>query len=293
MTLLDRIAECTAHDLDRFVPFHVSGADVGWVRRELLETLSALRDEQGEAPFASTDERAALSTRYATYDDRTAVMAWVVDQLQESGAIPRMGHELYPVVARFGDTPHLALQRAAMPAFGARAFGVHMHGYVRRPDGLHMWIARRSRTKITFPGMLDNMVAGGQPLGLSLADNLVKECAEEADIPEHLARAAVPTGAVSYRLEIDRGLRNDTLFLFDLELPGDFVPRNTDGEVEAFELWPIRDVLERIQQAPDFKFNCNLTLMDFLLRHGVLDATHPEYDAVRAALPTRSLAGEA
>ena len=35
--------------------------------------------------------------------------------------------------------------------------------------------------------MLDNTVAGGQPIGLSLRDNLAKEAAEEAAIPRAFA----------------------------------------------------------------------------------------------------------
>eukprot|EP00984_Skeletonema_dohrnii_P003890 scaffold1339_cov129-Skeletonema_dohrnii-CCMP3373.AAC.1 len=30
-----------------------------------------------------------------------------------------------------------------------------------------MWMARRSKTKSKFPSMLDHIVAGGQPAGLS------------------------------------------------------------------------------------------------------------------------------
>lgn len=288
MSLMDRIAECTAHDLNRFIPFHVAGADLGWVRRDWLEALGSIRDETGALIFDKTERRVALSDRYTTFSERSAAMDQVVHALQDIGLVPRMGHELYPVVTRFGAPPYLALERAAMPAFGAPAFGVHMHGFVRKPEGMHMWIARRSSRKVTFPGMLDNLVAGGQPIGISLQENLIKECAEEADIPAELARCARYTGSISYRLEIDQGLRNDTLFLYDLEVSDDFIPQNTDGEVESFELWPIEKVLRRIAQAPEFKFNCNLTLLDFLLRHGVLDATHPEYDAVRTALPVSS-----
>jgi len=291
MALLDRIAECTAHDLSGCVPFQVDGATVGWVREDIAERVTARRDGAPpptlELRDTPTDDgvQAALTFRggLADFDSRSDAMSRVVADLQEQQLVPRFGHELYPVVIRYGATPHFQLERAAMPTFGCRSFGVHMHGYVRRADGLHMWIARRSRTKGTFPGMLDNIVAGGQPIGLSRRQNLVKECAEEADIPEALAMQAVRTGAISYRMAVDRGLRNDTLFLYDLELPDDFRPRNTDGEVESFELWPIARVMERIASAPDFKFNCNLTILDFLLRHGCLD-DHPEGDAVRAAL---------
>ena len=40
-----------------------------------------------------------------------------------------------------------------------------MTGYVTRRDGLHVWVPRRSYEKPTFPGELDNTVAGGQPAG--------------------------------------------------------------------------------------------------------------------------------
>lgn len=42
---------------------------------------------------------------------------------------------------------------------GILQYGVHMNGYVRtEAGGFKLWIARRSETKATYPGMLDNMV---------------------------------------------------------------------------------------------------------------------------------------
>ena len=61
-----------------------------------------------------------------------------------------------------------------------------------------MWIARRSPTKSKFPGLFDHIVDGGQPAGLSLMDNAVKECEEEAGIPTDVTWAGVhPAGAIS------------------------------------------------------------------------------------------------
>lgn len=40
--------------------------------------------------------------------------------------------------------------------------------------------------------------------------------------------------------ESERGLFPNTEFVFDLELPADFVPNNQDGEVETFELLPVK-----------------------------------------------------
>jgi hypothetical protein len=164
-----------------------------------------------------------------------------------------------------------------VPYFGVRAFGIHVNGYVRRGAELSMWIATRARDKPTYPGMLDNMVAGGQPIGLSLWDNLLKEAAEEASIPAELARRARPVGAVTYCHETAAGIKPDCMFCYDLELPPEFEPRPGDGEVEAFELWPLERVAEVVRESNRFKFNCNLVIVDFLVRHGRIPQGDPDH----------------
>jgi len=43
--------------------------------------------------------------------------------------------------------------------FGFLAYGIDINGYVQHPEkGLCMWFQRRSRTKPTWPGMIDNFV---------------------------------------------------------------------------------------------------------------------------------------
>jgi len=42
--------------------------------------------------------------------------------------------------------------------FGFNQYGTHINGYTFRDGELIMWIGRRSKTKPTFPNMLDNMV---------------------------------------------------------------------------------------------------------------------------------------
>jgi isopentenyldiphosphate isomerase len=140
-----------------------------------------------------------------------------------------------------------------------------------------MWLGRRARDRLLFPGALDNMVAGGLPQHIGLRDNLVKECAEEAGVPETLAAAAVPVGVVSYNRVADRGFRRDLLYCYDLELPSDFTPRNTDGEVESFTLLPIDEVARLVSETDEFKLNCNLVVIDFLIRHGWLDPASSSY----------------
>ena len=62
---------------------------------------------------------------------------------------------------------------------------------------------------------------------------------------------------------------------FDLELPEDFTPIAHDGEVHSFELWPLARVYETVRDTTDFKYNCNLVLIDFFVRHGMLRLTIP------------------
>ena len=135
---------------------------------------------------------------------------------------------------------------------------------------LKLWVAKRSRSKQTAPGKLDHLVAGGQPHGIGLMDNVVKECGEEAGMAPALARTARPAGFVSYVTERVEGLRNDICFVYDIALPADFKPVNEDGEIEEFHLWPIGEVLERLSATDDFKFNVALVNIDFLVRRGYL-----------------------
>lgn len=117
-----------------------------------------------------------------------------------------------------------------------QAYGVHVNCYVEKPDGSidlvrrpraspapvvlpltssrrahpdciglyltspHLpaqWVARRSKTKSMWPGMLDHMVAGGLPHGISPLENVFKECQEEARRRRPLTRysAALPARA--------------------------------------------------------------------------------------------------
>lgn len=145
-----------------------------------------------------------------------------------------------------------------------------MNGYVEKDGQKYLWLGKRSEVKPTYPGMLDHLVAGGLPHGISCEKNIVKECEEEAGIPYSISRKAIPVGAVSY-MDIDgQRFKRDVLFCYDLKLPEDFVPKNEDGEVESFRLVPVTDVAKIIMSTDLFKANCNLVITDFLFRHGYI-----------------------
>ena len=61
-------------------------------------------------------------------------------------------------------------------------------------------MAKRASNKSKYPGMMDHIAAGGQPAAIvSLYDNAIKECYEEAGIPSEITKNYLqPVSAVSY-----------------------------------------------------------------------------------------------
>jgi hypothetical protein len=271
VSLRDRFDVIKPPDLATYRRFVIDGRSVGFVRDDLARRLR----DHGEV-FVVEDRRIGLSPSLRGYDERTAAVGEVLGALRPEGWFPAWRDEPYPVGPAFGSWL-LEMERAAVPKFGVRAYGIHVNGFVGRGADMRLWVGRRSRNKPTYPGQLDHLVAGGQPAGLTLEENLLKESAEEASLPPELARRARPAGIVSYLSETEEGLRNDVLFTYDLGLPPDFVPVNVDGEIEAFYLWPTEEVMAVLTTTDRFKFNVAFVIIDFLIRHGFVPPEDPSY----------------
>lgn len=271
MSLLDRLAIIRPPDLSAHRRFAIDGQAVGWVPDDLARRLRDHREV-----FSVTADHIALAEHYRDYGARTRAVESVLRRLREEGWFRAWRNEPYPVGPAFGNWL-LEIERGAVPSFGVRAYGIHVNGYVGSGDDMRLWVGRRSRSKPTYPGQLDHIVAGGQPARLSLAENLVKECAEEASVPDSLARRAQPAGVITYLLANEEGLRNDVLFNYDLALPADFVPVNADGEIEEFFLWPIGRVMRELSETDNFKFNVAFAVIDFLIRHGFVGPDDADY----------------
>lgn len=279
MSFLDHIALCNKHDLSNYVSLVVDGDAVGHIRKDNLAHLDRFPDV-----FVRSDQSVSLAPNIESYEDRTAAVDMVVRALFEDGVLTGWRGEPYPVGGQWGGPHAFEVERAAAPFFGARAYGVHINGYVRKENGIHMWIARRADDRPVCPGQFDNMIAGGQPVTLSLKENVIKEAGEEAGVPPDLAATALPTGAITYCAESDIGLKPDIMFCWDLELPADFMPLNADGEIAEFRLLPAAEVMEIVDTTFDFKFNCNLVIVDFCIRHGILPPEHPDYETILKGL---------
>lgn len=281
MSYLDRVRTLQAWEPSAYRPFIAGGKQVGLIHRDFILHLADFG-----AVLQVSEAEITLDPGLGDPASRTAAMAEVLAELRSRGLIPGWRDEPYAACERWGTAPLFQMERAAVPLFGIEGYGVHVNGFVRDGDQMKMWIGKRSLTKPTAPGKLDQIVAGGLPAGIGVMDNLVKECGEEADIPEALARQAKPIGAISYCTARSEGLRRDVLFNYDLELPADFQPRNTDGEIAEFYLWSMDRVMDTVRNSEDFKFNCGVVVIDFLIRRGFIGPDHSDYVEIQRGLHT-------
>jgi 8-oxo-dGTP pyrophosphatase MutT (NUDIX family) len=262
---------CNRHDAERFVRLMIGGKRYGSVTHDIAALL--LREQD---LFKTEGEGIALNPRFDSFATRSDALLKATKTIAAHYGKPLRG-ELYGVMQNWGDDPVAQIDRAAVPWFGIRAWGVHVNGFVRKQNGIHLWIGQRAADRPADPGKLDNLIGGGQPIGLSLEENLCKEAKEEAGIEAGLALTARLAPEINYRMERQDGLRTDTLFIYDLELADGFEPRNTDGEVAAFHLLPLPEVAAIIRDTDKFKFNCTLVIIDFMLRRGFLAEADAEY----------------
>ncbi|CAG0896093.1 unnamed protein product [Darwinula stevensoni] len=258
------------------LPFVAEGHHVGFVRWDVLKTLKDFPNV-----FTFHSHCVELNQNLKTYEERSWRMAETLEVMRQKYNFPALRgwrNEVcmgllapinFPIVAVVKNHKLLCLVFSGL--FGIRQYGVDINGYVNDPDlGFCMWLQQRSFTKPTWPGRWDSMAAGGLTSGQGILESVCKEAAEEASIPSHILNASLrPSGSVSFFYEDERGLFPQTEFVYDLELPLDFMPVNADGEVECFQLFPLHEILEKIHSS-DFKTTSCPVVVDFLVRHGVI-----------------------
>lgn len=101
---------------------------------------------------------------------------------------------------------------------------------------------------------------------------MIKECQEEAGLSPTISSQCHATGFVSYAMDdVNRGLILETDYTFDLQLPLDFHPEPVDGEVAAFQLLHMDEVLDLVKRQK-FTPEAALVIVDFAVRHGIVHA---------------------
>ena len=188
----------------------------------------------------------------------------------------------------------LSMERSCTPLFGVITYGVHMTGFVRSDEGLKIWAPRRALTKQTYPGMMDNTVAGGLSTGEDPFRCLVRECEEEASLPEDIVQSAKAVGTLTYfhvrdsRAGGETGLcQPECQYIYDLELPPEVRPKPNDNEAIDFQLLTVEEVKTALADGK-FKPNCAMLLLEFFVRHGIITPENePDYIEIMARLHRR------
>lgn len=291
MSYLDRIRSCNNFTTKGYIPFIVSNELIGWAKENFVEQLVPYT-----SVFTLSSNQFGFVDDLVSAESRTNAIAPVIKSLHEKGIIDSWVDETYAITNTFNEEPYFHMERAAVAYFGVRSYGVHINGLVKKPDGIYIWIARRTKDKPFWPGKLDQVVAGGQPAGISLMNNVIKESAEEANIPEHIAKTAELVSEIHYlgkntlkkspKASVNDmlGISSDTLFNYDLWLPTDFIPVNTDGEVDEFMLMSLEEMAKLTNNTEEFKNNCNLVNIDLLLRKGLINENHPNFSEIKREL---------
>jgi hypothetical protein len=247
-------------------PFWIDAQQVGWIRASDVPLLARWPDA-----FDIDGAGVTLSAQFNTVDLRSAALGAVIGALAADGRIPGWRDETYAIRNAFDAPPLAYIERAASRFFGTMTYAVHLNGVVEYDDRApQLWIARRSDTKATDPGMLDNVVAGGIGWGFGIQATIVKECWEEAGIPEEIAARAMAGRTAHVLQSIPEGTQAEQIFIYDLALPVDFAPRNQDGEVGEHRLARIDEVARWIEEGA-MTVDASLATLDCLLRRCWID----------------------
>ena len=271
------IALARACDGPARVPFLLMdehGPVLGSVAVEHLDALHEWPDAFARVDDAGGAPRALVLRLPAP--GRDARLAQVHERLRARGLILAWRDEPYPLRDRTGGE-HGTIERAASRFWGTLTLGAHCNGWVADAAGRpsHLWIARRSYTKQTDPGRLDNMIGCGVALGQTPRDAVIREGWEEAGLEPAQMAGLVTGGLVDLECDIPEGRQHERLHVFDLELPAGLAPRNVDGEVHEHRLMPVAEALARAA-AGELTTDAALATLDFALRRGLVEPGSPQ-----------------
>ena len=210
--------------------------------------------------------------------DRTNLMNTTLHSEHGKGdidALRKWAKELFPVYSSTGEHV-LDMDGCDVDLLGIVNFAVHLLAYVITKEGSKFWVPRRSKTKRSYPGMLDNTIGGSLSLGERPIDCIVREAADEGAITEEYARKnIIPCGFLSYQMsqtdDSRAGCQHQVQYLYEMELTEDIVLESFDGEVEEFTLKKLDEVHHSLIHG-ELKLNCGMTWMAYLVRHGIINA---------------------
>jgi 8-oxo-dGTP pyrophosphatase MutT (NUDIX family) len=231
--------QCGSQVLGQLLPAHASQL-AGVLANARIIAKALVWDAEDASPLERSGQ---LQAALCTLRDQGLVSGWREEQFclyADPGSHPD------PAQPDF-----LRIERAGFRYLGMMSHAVHINGLTT--DG-RMWCGQRSKSKATDPGLWDNMTAGGLSAGESLDSCAARELWEEAGLRNVDPSALLYAGRVRISRRTPIGWHDETLHVYNLQLPDTFVPSNQDGEVQAFACLSATHVLAGIadgQWTPD------------------------------------------
>ena len=203
-----------------------------------------------------------LNIQWSRPHELSVSLYQLAERMRMGGYIPGWRNEDFAWVDQNGHK-YFHLERSAFRTFGFQSMATHINGYTKSNT---VWLGRRSETKHTDPGQLDNLAAGGVSADETPWVCAKRELWEEAGVPPHLADHIEPVGRIHMRRPIPgRGFHDEQLYVYDLELPDNFIATNHDGEVSGFIEISFAEAAARIL-ADEFTSDAAFVTADFILR---------------------------
>jgi 8-oxo-dGTP pyrophosphatase MutT (NUDIX family) len=238
-----------------WLPLVLCGERCGW-----LEPATAACLAQPPSPFVMARGHLELAAASDLLQAAPQAMQFAARRLHEAGIVRAWRSEQVDV--RTEDGRAIAtVERAACRVLGIATRSVHLNAF--RPDGW-MWVARRASHKLNDPDRWDNLAGGMIAAGEVDIQALEREAYEEAALRLEQMQPARGSQLRVQRMVPD-GLMIETIHVFDVQLPADFVPVNLDGEVAAFETWSLESVVEALERG-EITLEASLAAVDGLRR---------------------------
>ncbi len=165
---------------------------------------------------------------------------------------------------KFCESSEFEINRDYLSKFGLPAYGVHCNIWSKYKNSTIIHLAKRSKKLKKFPGLYDNLVAGGQPVKLSIEKNLFKEAYEEAGLNKKQMSLAKKGSIVHYMHNEKKQFNSAIIFNYHLEKSENMEFVNQDGEVDDFISIEISELYKILEQNT-LKANCIIPILDFFI----------------------------
>ena len=247
------------------LPLFIFGQRCGWLFAKAAQALEGLKGVE------ISHDSAHIGRLMGSGPTLDALLATVSTTLRQAGCAPGWRNELLDVwpahplgSAASSDSRAIgAIERGVVRPLGLLTQAVHLSGWSQNG---HLWVARRSLTKATDPGMWDTLVGGLISSQEDIQLGLVRESDEEAGLEAQDIASRTPIRTIARMLrQVPEGYQVEDVLTCECVLPPHVIPKNRDGEVMDIQLIAPATIFNMLTQGA-FTLEASIVLADDLLR---------------------------